>query len=120
MGVGPVEGDAAGVGAAVAAIDITARCGDGGQVGGEGDGEGAAEGQGEDYGVGDEAGVEVEDGFAQGSEAVGGIDGVEMGGDDVGGRFRWRGLGTEGCDGEQWEQEQWDEFGSEHGGVAGQ
>ena len=120
MGVGSVEGHQAAVGAAVAAVDIAAGSGDGGQVGGEGDGEGAAEGQGEDYGVGDEAGVEVEDGFAQGGEAVGGIDGVEMGGDNVGGRFRWRGLGAEGGDGEQWEQEQRDEFGSGHGGVAGQ
>ena len=82
MAAAPVEGDAAGVGAVVAAIDVAARRGDGGQVGGEGNGEGAAEGEGEEDGVGDEAGIEVEDGFAQGGEAVGGIDGVERGGDE--------------------------------------
>ena len=82
VGAAPVEGDAAGVGAAVAAVDVAARRGDGGQVGGEDDGEGAAEGEGEEDGVGDEAGIEVEDGFAQGGEAVGGIDGVERGGDE--------------------------------------
>lgn len=82
VGSAAVEGDASGVWAAVAAIDIAARSGDGGQVGGEDDGAVAAEGEGEEDGVGDEAGIEVEDGFAQGGEAVGGIDGVERGGDE--------------------------------------